>query len=295
MGKEYTDISEDLSSPRGKIDISASLKKQTQLKKRLICDFDIFSENTHLNQILKTTAMLLIHSENVRPEQKKALKKILLYFSEVDTINPHSISWSRIHYHRHNSTYKMLINICYLVVKGLLQTTRESRLRLATFFDDQRMHSLFEKFVLAYYKKHYPQFKAAPSQIDWNIDEGSEKKFLPAMKTDVTLQYQEKTLIIDTKYYSHTMQRNSTFDSRTIHSGNLYQIYTYVKNKDVKATGNVSGILLYAKTDEELTPNNDYIISGNKISVKVLDLNKDFADIKKQLDKLVEWLMLVAG
>ena len=43
--------------------------------------------------------------------------------------------------------------------------------------------------------------------------------------------YQGNTvLIIDAKYYSHTTQ--TQFDNHTIHSNNLYQIFTYVKNRD---------------------------------------------------------------
>ena len=72
------------------------------------------------------------------------------------------------------------------------------------------------------------------------------------MKTDITLEYQGNILIIDTKYYSHTMQTNSLFNSKTIHSGNLYQIFTYVKNKDIENSGKVSGVLLYAKTTKRL-------------------------------------------
>lgn len=47
---------------------------------------------------------------------------------------------------------------------------------------------------------------------------------------------------------------------QTLISGNLYQIYTYVKNYDNDNTGNVSGLLLYAKTDEELEPRGDYMM-----------------------------------
>ena len=45
-------------------------------------------------------------------------------------------------------------------------------------------------------------------------------------------------------------------------------------------------MLLYARTDEELLPNNTYKISGNSIIVKTLDLNQDFGLIKQQLDKI---------
>jgi 5-methylcytosine-specific restriction enzyme subunit McrC len=233
---------------------------------------------------------LLIRSENVCSTPKKALKKVMLFFNEVDTIDHHSILWSKIRYHRNNATYKMLINICYLVINSLLLTTQDGFRKLATYLDDQSMHRLYEKFVLEYYKKHYPEFGAAPSHIDWNVDDGVVA-LLPNMKTDITLQYNGKTLIIDTKYYTHTLQTNYLFNSQTIRSNNMYQIFTYVKNKDVQSTGNVSGVLLYAKTDEAVTPDNDYVIGGNRISVKTLDLNTDFAAIERQLDTLVDqWL-----
>lgn len=75
----------------------------------------------------------------------------------------------------------------------------------------------------------------------------------------------------------------------TLHSGNLYQIFTYVKNLDTEKTGNVSGMLLYAKTDEVVLPNNEYKMCGNAISVKTLDLDCDFTEIKKQLDGIVDF------
>lgn len=84
------------------------------------------------------------------------------------------------------------------------------------------------------------------------------------------------------------MQTHSQYNSHTLHSNNLYQIFTYVKNQDVKNTGNVAGMLLYAKTDETITPDYDFQIGGNKYSVKTLDLNISFPNIAAQLDKIVE-------
>lgn len=62
----------------------------------------------------------------------------------------------------------------------------------------------------------------------------------------------------------------------------LYQIFTYVKNKDREfgdRPHKVSGLILYAKTDEVVQPDNSYRMSGSKISVKTLDLNQDFSEI----------------
>ena len=46
-------------------------------------------------------------------------------------------------------------------------------------------------------------------------------------------------------------------------------------------------MLLYAQTDDEIQPNNTYMMSGNKISVKTLDLNCEFSEISAQLNKII--------
>ena len=74
----------------------------------------------------------------------------------------------------------------------------------------------------------------------------------------------------------------------TIHSNNLYHIYTYVKNLDKAKTGNVSGLLLYITTDEMMLPCKKYKIDGNIISLQTLNLDCDFDEIRVQLNKIVE-------
>ena len=74
-----------------------------------------------------------------------------------------------------------------------------------------------------------------------------------------------------------------------VHPANLYQIFAYVKNKEYELreqSHKVSGMLLYAKTDEEIFPDNVYQMSGNQITVKTLDLNLPFEDIARQLDEI---------
>ena len=49
----------------------------------------------------------------------------------------------------------------------------------------------------------------------------------------------------------------------------------------------VSGMLLYAATDEAIQPNHSYQMSGNRISVRTLDLNQEFSEIAAQLNAIV--------
>ena len=51
-------------------------------------------------------------------------------------------------------------------------------------------------------------------------------------------------------------------------------------------------MLLYAMTNEDIQPDSDYVMSGNKISVKTLDLNQEFSMIRNQLDSIVNEYLL---
>lgn len=283
--KDYIDVTETTSSIKGKINITESINQQSFIKGQLNCTYDEFSVNCYLNQILKSTMNLLVKSD-ISLKRKKKLRNLLLYFGEVDLIDVESINW-KIRFDRNNQTYKMLINICYLAINGLIHSESVGDKKLMEFFDDQLMSTLYEKFLLNYFKKEHPDILAHAPQIEWQIDEGIDF-LLPKMKTDVTLEYENKILILDAKFYSSNISENY---GKNIHiTGNLYQIFTYVKNKQIEIQANdveVSGMLLYARTTESIQPDSDYVMSGNKISVKTLDLNQDFSEIKSQLDGIV--------
>lgn len=236
-----------------------------------------------MNQIVKTTMEILLKSD-IKRERKKQICKCLPFFVDVDTLKPEMIRWN-LQYHRHNETYEMLIAVCYLILKGLLQTTSDGKTKLMDFLDEERICKLYEKFILEYYSKENPELHVSASQIPWNVDDGY-REMLPLMQSDVMLEKDGRTLVIDAKYYAKTMQRY--YDTHRIHSGNLYQIYTYVKNLDKESTGNISGMLLYAKTDEVIYPNHEYRMGGNKIAVRTLDLDCDFAETKEQLQTIVQ-------
>lgn len=287
LGKEYIPQTEALSSLRGKIDIAESIKTQSMLRKQLICTYDEFSVNSIMNRIIKSTVELLLRS-NILKQRKKNLRKLMLYFSEVDFIDLYTVNWN-VQYNRNNQTYRMLISICYLVVKGLLQTQSDGSTKLMDFLDEQRMCRLYEKFILEYYRREFKnQITANASQIPWQLD-NDENSMLPVMQSDIMLQRDDNVLIIDAKYYEHSMQVQ--FNKHTLHSANLYQIFTYVKNKEYELKEKdhtVSGMLLYTKTDEEIYPNNVYQMSGNQIMVRALDLNLPFTEIAKQLNTIAK-------
>ena len=286
--KEYVTKTEDLSVIRGKIDINGTIKNKISRKPLATCEFDDLSEDNQLNQIVKTTILLLLKSPDVDNSYRKDLKRAWLFFSTINVIeSPNQIRWSAIRFQRDNQSYRLLICVCQLIIEGMIITTDKGEYKLASFVNEQKMWYLYQNFILEYYKKHFPELKAHSPQIPWDMPDGTPMGLLPAMQTDIVLRGKVKTLVIDAKYYS-----NSSFQKRcekeTFVSGNMYQIYTYVKNMDKERTGDVSGMLIYAKTEEETEPKGEYLMGGNRISVDYIDLNVEFEYIREKLDGIVE-------
>ena len=282
--QEYVPYNDELSTVKGKINVTDSLKKLTLYRNKVICDYDEFSVNNTKNKIIKSTFNVLLKSD-LKDKTKNKINDLLAYFKQVDLIDLSSVDW-HFRFNRNDQNYRLVLSICYLVKLGLIQTDKAGNTKLMNYIDNKLMYHLYEKFILEYYRKEHPEIKANASQIPWALDDDFNA-MLPIMQSDITLSKDDKILIIDAKYYIKNLQSRY---STTVISGNLYQIFTYVKNKQYEVKDQdiiVSGMLLYAKTDQENVENNDYHMSGNLISTRTLDLSVDFSLVKKQLDDIV--------
>ena len=69
--------------------------------------------------------------------------------------------------------------------------------------------------------------------------------FIPRTETNVVLRSPTRALIIDTKYYQHTLSGRS--DQGKLHSENLYQLFAYLKNAEAMDAvyKEAEGMLLY--------------------------------------------------
>lgn len=144
--KEYIDQKGDLSVLHGKISFPGTIRNQIAHRQQLHCEYDELSENNLLNRIIKTTALILIGSNEVKKEYRQRLRSEMLFFSSIGEVVPSSIRWSDLRFHRNNQTYFMLIGICRLVLNSMLQTEDDGSYKLAAFEDSQEMSHLYENF-----------------------------------------------------------------------------------------------------------------------------------------------------
>lgn len=127
LGREYIPVTESRTALRGKLEMSDSMRSRTILRRQMVCTYDEFSVNSYMNRILKSTVMLLLRSD-ITKARKRELRKLMVYFREVEELDIHHINWN-LQYNRNNQTYRMLIFVCYLVIRGLLQTQADDSFR----------------------------------------------------------------------------------------------------------------------------------------------------------------------
>ena len=287
--RDYETITDQLSSPRGKINVTATIKSSCWLSKKLDCSYDEYTENSEFNRIIKTTLYLLLHNKEVLPERAKKIRKLMAYFSNATFADLHLVDWNK-RFNRNTQIYRMLIYVCHWIYLRKLQTNEAGSKLGRNYSDDRNLPQLYEKFIYEFFKQEYPSsFSVSASHIEWQLDLGGDSGLLPKMITDVTLEKKSKILIIDAKFYTREMQ--SRYGREKLNSHNLYQIFAYVKNKawEVKNSGTeVSGMLLYAKTNADVVIDKTYSMSGNQISIKNLDLNVPFDELRIPLDLIAE-------
>ena len=269
----------EFSSLRGKIDVQSSVRQLTMIRRRLVCEFDVFTEDTPGNRLIKCAITYLLKQVDVSPSRKHFLKFLHSTLNSVADVLYVKVPTQRVG----GAEYVMLINVCQFLLDGMLMNTG-SGYKMREWLTDEAMSSLYERFLLEYFRRHHSHFNARSARIDWDMQEAHAN--MPEMRSDVFLSYCGKTLIIDAKFYKRIM--SVFYNKKTFHSQNLYQIYTYVKNADKAKDGSVSGMLLYARTDEDIPQDTgfDNIIGGNNICIKSLDLGQEFTLIRAQLESI---------
>ena len=149
-----------------------------------LTEIDRFASDNSIN-------VMIINSQAFNARGKDA-RRIYMKLDEFRSRRPIDIiAKTSLMYQRNNKNYEMLINICYFVLDGMLQTTDKGNYKMMTF-SDEHMHRLYEKFVLEYFKRHHSYLsEVRAAQVKWNLATDTEEsmiRFLPAMQTDIFLR-----------------------------------------------------------------------------------------------------------
>lgn len=295
LDRGYVSHREDTSRIRGRIDFSTSLKRALFPRAQAHCQYDELSRNVLHNQILRSTIRLLIRVEGLDKDLNETLLGLDRRLSDIDTVPLNGLVFRQVQLHAGNAFYRFLMNVCDLVQRNTFADEKGEGQKFRDFRQDKAtMWKLFEEFVYNFYRHEQSRFQVSRPEIAWDVDkqvengrcpEGGNIR-LPTMETDVVLESDDRTIIIDTKFYTKTLQ--SHHGKQSYHSANLYQLFAYLKNAEAKGEryADAEGVLLYPTVSRPLA--DETWIQGHRIRVRTLNLGQVWQNIENELKDLIE-------
>lgn len=296
LDRAYIKHEELTSQPKGRIDFSASAKRQTWLQGRMHCSYDNLSRDVLHNRIIKCTLKLLYYQCRIEGKLQKKLHDQLDYFSEVQDIRVTGRSFQRIQLHRNNKAYRFILQLCELVHSSLLpEHDTQGRRKFRRIEEDAKvMPYVFENFILNFAKRNILSARSHRPVFKWIADYHSPQTeaVMPKMMTDVTIEWKTgRKLILDCKYYKQAFSVRSYGENKEVErlkTNNLYQVFSYLMNARQHKDGweEVEGMLLYPTTTDDF--HHDMTLSGqHRMQVCSINLNQDWRGIEEQLMHLL--------
>lgn len=223
MARQYEIRNENLAMLRGRISMPEQIRLNLARPDRLACVFDEFSENNPLNQALKAALQVLRRVAKSQPNQRN-LAELLFCFQDVDDVAPTAIDWSRAGTNRLSISYKPLLAMARLFIKGKSpDVVSGSGDGFALLFD---MNQLFEGYVGAVAKRVFSKegldvSLQGPKRHLARVASGSP---VFELKPDIVVRGDDGiAFIIDTKW----KRLKEQVYREGVTSTDVYQMYAY--------------------------------------------------------------------
>lgn len=294
--RSYVQCEDELSTLKGKIEIQKSINQMTMQNRKLICSYDEYSTNDIFNQILKYTIDSIVSNSNIDIEIRRDLKKLSVFFGEIDSKAPTKENRTKIIFNRNNATYRMLIEIAVMLYENSFINEETGKNLFKDFFREEQMHKVFELFILNFYAMNLNHniYKVHAPKIKWKIDESAHETWdgLFAVdddygdrRTDIVVENKDLNLqvIMDAKYYHKTFVKSymSTEDEDSIRDTHITQVRQYLI--DSEFPGSKIGALIYPMTDNDLKSGRVKNIKGTPIVYKTINLADDWKNIENDM------------
>ena len=212
LGRDYLVEEKAIRGIRGKINFGESLKNNLFQRGQAKCMFQEYSPNVLKNQIIKTTLLRMIKIGQFGTDRQYAntliqnMRQLVQIMDGVEQVDLSSSKIGRLNLGRNDRDYRLMLNICELLIRRRMPLERVGETRLP-IVDQEKLilYSIFEVFVANFYQVHLSDWKVKPqTQLSWHADDAHA--FLPIMKPDLILTHKgsSKVIILDTKFTSQT-------------------------------------------------------------------------------------------
>lgn len=144
MPRRYIACEDDLPSLRGQLDITRQFTRHAVNPSRLACRFDLLSEDTPLNRIMKAAVQRLARLSR-RPANQRRLRELAFVYADITDVPIAALRWHQLVIDRTNRSWQELFAMAQLFLQDRYQTTTGGAGQgTAMLFE---MNALFEEYV----------------------------------------------------------------------------------------------------------------------------------------------------
>jgi 5-methylcytosine-specific restriction enzyme subunit McrC len=144
MPRSYVEHEDDLSALRGRLNVGRQFTRHAVNPSRLACRFDVLSEDTALNRIMKAAVVHLSRISQSSANQQR-LHELAFIYADIAEISPSALRWDEVTIDRTNRRWQELLDMARLFLLNRYQTTTGGTDQgTAVLFE---MNTLFEEYV----------------------------------------------------------------------------------------------------------------------------------------------------
>ena len=290
IDRGYVERREDLAGVRGKLAVSETAKRALRVQGRAACDFEELSVDVLPNRILRTALHgLLDRRIGLDPAVRSEVRSAYRRLDGVSRTRLKRNTFSQVQLGGNRRLYQFLLSVCRLLYENTIVDENTGRTVFRDFRrDEATMWALFEEFVTGFYEREQHAYRVNPGgrRINWadtDAETDVDRSRIPVMEADVILESPGRRIVLDTKYYRDALARGRGSGTGKLHSGNLYQLLAYVRNRQGTSPGRPrhEGILLYPEVREPLRA--DIRLEGFRIQARTVNLDRDWHHIHREM------------
>lgn len=144
MPRRYITCEDDLPTLRGQLDITRQFTRHAVNPSRLACRFDLLSEDTPLNRIMKAAVQRLARLSR-RAANQQRLRELAFVYADITDVPVSALRWDQVVIDRTNRSWQELFAMARLFLQDRYQTTTGGAGQgTAMLFE---MNALFEEYV----------------------------------------------------------------------------------------------------------------------------------------------------
>lgn len=277
----YSTVEENLSYYRGKLMVPQHVRYNVAHQEHFFMSFDEFNINRPENRLIKSTLMMLLRESSSTLNQKK-IRQILPDFDQVDPSTNYASDFNKIVMDRTMSEYTNLMHWSRVFLLNESFTTfRGSTDSRSLLFPMER---LFEAYVGKELKK-----AACAEGWDVNLQDQryylfDEPKKMFAMRPDIVMRKEHRTIILDTKWKN---LMDNPYMNYGVSQADMYQMYAYGKKYEKKDV--IPEIYLLYPLNKEMQNHEPIMFSsedGINVKVRFIDLRPESLTIHSLLEEI---------